>query len=274
MKEFDREIRVAGLRRSGNHAIINWIIHQLHDNCLFVNKIAPYKLPYDRTKDKNTVYDNLLYSYEDVHLSYIFNKKFEKLRNKATYRARRRYNILILRNPFNLFASRTKSDKTGIGSVFFSAQDLWKAYANEYLSNTTHIIKDKVIINYDSWYKDQSYRKNIARQLALDFDDAGRDVVPEFGGGSSFDKLDYQDKASNMKVNERWKQLQGNVTFEDVLLDTTLLSLARKIFDFDPDLARYCDEMSGRASNLKSSYRNLKYRTLLPLIQGVKEFKL
>lgn len=278
------EIHVMGLRRSGNHSIIHWIISQcpgsiyfLKDMPLFkvpalcgthvtvatnkyvqliqkislkkleVNKNAPFwRNALKRAKEKVLTLafyilkkDYLIYSYEDRSLKDIFDAKEQRIRNRLSGGSPLKYEILILRDPFNLIASRLKRIENrkklnikGLGSQesLKGLVGLWKDYAKEYLGYTNYLKNNKVIINYNKWCVDKDYRENIAKRLGVPFSDKAINDVPADGGGSSFDGQSLQGKAQEMQVMERWKHYAGNKIYEDILCDKELVDLSDKIF--------------------------------------------
>ena len=76
------------------------------------------------------------------------------------------------------------------------------------------------ILIYDKWVQNKQYRKEIVRVLGLPkFTDAGFKDVPQNCGGSSFDGLEFNGKADEMKVLERWKEYENDEGFMKVLDD-------------------------------------------------------
>ena len=74
------------------------------------------------------------------------------------------------------------------------------------------------IISYDKWFTDKNYRKKIVKDLDLPkFTDAGKNDIPQNCGGSSFDGLTFDGKASEMKVLERWKEYENEEGFIQIL---------------------------------------------------------
>ncbi len=80
--------------------------------------------------------------------------------------------------------------------------DLWVQYAKEFCGETNHLVH-KVCINYNQWFVSESYRRDIAQQLNMDYSEETINKIPKFGR-SSFDKNKYGGKASKMAVLDRW----------------------------------------------------------------------
>lgn len=193
-------IFVFGLRRSGNHFFICWLLQGLtgsridefehfeeettsthgvrHDSGLFhpgkglyfYNNCWPdFSLIEEIHSDHVNVF-----SFEDIDLSEV-----PKLRNVSR-------NILILRCPLNLAASHYRRS----GRVPDGYEVLLQIYQREYL-NETDYIPDKVCVNYNMLHSDRAYARDIANEL--DMEDPGRlHCIPRFGTGSSFAKFDYR----------------------------------------------------------------------------------
>src|SRR5262245_51090427 len=128
------EMRVYGLMRSGNHAIIQWI-QQQYSGCItcFLNNVKhgdhdPYlnhddliltgvNESIDLDPLRKLPKHLLVYSYEDVKnlqannidfVSSVFHKDFEENREHYLGTSNHQFDILIIRDPFNCLASRIK----------------------------------------------------------------------------------------------------------------------------------------------------------------------
>lgn len=265
----DKEIRVVGLRRSGNHAILNWIRKQHKEETLFINNVKlnanPYQEVYEdqvkkikdpmskgwKTDDidfwrkeaqgKFTLKSCLVYSYEDYPIQAICNNRLSSKHDLYVGKSRVCYDVILLRDPFNLFASRIKANQRSnyteeyldfikVKSSKYSLSDLWIDFAREYLGETQHLKNIKVPINYNLWTQDKDYRKKIAQMLDLEFSDDGFNEVMTNGGGSSFDGTDLSGKASKMPVHERWKSFANDPSFRNLIENSKILEYSLKIF--------------------------------------------
>ena len=72
-----------------------------------------------------------------------------------------RYDVLLLRDTFNLIASRLKKGFLSVKTKGMSLTDMWIEYAKEFLEETSYLSNNKVIINYNLWFSDISYRREI-----------------------------------------------------------------------------------------------------------------
>jgi len=249
-----KEIRIVGLKRTGNHAIINWIAHQQTGEVWKINDVPPNENPHRHryeylqyehpfgsipqwkldlcrreAKGEFTKKDCLIYSYEDHALNQIASVSFEKKHDIYLGKTLKRYDLIILRDPFNLLASRFKSGFMEV-KVHETVLELWISYAQEYLGETQYLKNKKICVNYNNWFTDINYRKQIASQLKLKFDDSGIDQVSGIGGGSSFDKLSLQEKASTMDVLNRWKYFSDNELYRKLLKNEEIFKYSELVF--------------------------------------------
>ena len=264
----NKEIRVVGMKRTGNHAIINWIFSQLDETKCFLNYVAPNKNPFITFHKKGTATQfpqedfytkfnikaerlgflspkkALMYSYEDDFLEDICSDYFEKHHNRWVGKSEKRYEILILRDPFNLFASRLKLEAM-LDNVIALRKDterdtvikMWKQYAREILNETNFIKNNKITVNYNTWVTDVNYRKQLSEKLNLKFSDEKAKEVTPIGGGSSFDKN--QTSAKDMKLFERWKHFESEKFFRELFEDKELLELSDAIFGQIPGVKQW-----------------------------------
>src|SRR5690606_16318203 len=91
-----------------------------------------------------------------------------------------------------------------------TAARIWKQHAREFCGRRRYLPAGRIALSYNRWVTDRDYRRQIAGELGLQFTDAGFEEVSATGGGSSFDGVKYNGRASGMKVLERWKVHAGN----------------------------------------------------------------
>lgn len=236
--------RFLGLSRSGNHAIIDWVLRQLPSPWTFLNCVEPEQDPFLSarpqddgrcrvdSRDREGPLAHLLFSQEDCFLRTAWGERASAVHEQAVKRhlgiSRIRWcDILILRNPYNLFASRRRFRHPLVPEQ--TARRIWKQHAKAFLGRRTCVSHPVLGISYDRWAGDPHYRRGIARRLALDFTDAGVDAVPCCGGGSSFDGRLYQGRASQMAVQDRWRHFADDPGFRR-LFDPQLRELAAAVF--------------------------------------------
>lgn len=254
------EMRIVGMSRSGNHAVINWILSQARGRRCFVNCaeprtnpfatarplhdgrpiVASYR-PFDEDAERRGEHsrkDLLVHSYEDCFLGSVASDLFERRHDEWVGASLRRTDVLILRDPYNLFASRIRA---GVGTVTDrAAVRIWKQHARELLGLRCNLRQRRIAVSYNRWAADRDYRRRLAARLGLEFTDAGRQRVPATANGSSFDGMRYDGRADRMRTLERWRHFAGDKRFE-ALFDAEMHALSERIFgviDAVADIAR------------------------------------
>lgn len=197
-----KTIKILGLRRSGNHIITNWLIQHLSlkYNIIYKNNMQyidnkPVTTEDDRYINNNRLDTMCVMTFEDYSIDEYNRMKLPEGPN-----------ILIIRDAYNLFASRIKNSLVGMDRIIVGK---WKTHI-KYSQNPT---KSHICINYNFWCTDEDYKKSIIRQLGLEYIKDFKNIVPKFGGGSSFDGLNYKDNPSLMNVLERYKVYKGQRVF-------------------------------------------------------------
>lgn len=242
MTEYRNETEIVfhSLGRSGSHAIINWIASMFKEPVYFFNNCPlgdPYrarvrywrriskrptekffvKFPHlkhnkiERDRCRNISKHCLMYSYEHEDIKTLKNGEFIQDRNFILGESRNRYNVLILRDIFNWFASCLKIREEW--SLKFLG--LWQIYAEEFLGKTNYLKEKKICISFNKWFIDEDYRIGIAGLFNLEYSDVTLDYA---GSPSSFDKKKYKHgKAQEMKALDRWKTLRDDSKYCEYL---------------------------------------------------------
>lgn len=258
------EWRLVGLSRSGNHAVINWLLGQIEGDYCFLNCAEPKTNPFDTCRPFNAegdrletninhfnIYDEtagnhsskeyLMYSYEDCFLGTLNHSTFIKNRIRWTGKSGKKRDVLIVRDAFNLFASRIRSGLLlghethhGVKGISIHAlKTMYKQHLREFLGSRDNL-KGKVCISYNQWVKDKDYRCLIADRLDLNFNDSGIYRVSECAGGSSFDGRGFLREPHNMKVEDRWKHYIDSEEYWS-LFDDEIADYVYKAFgDMEP----------------------------------------
>jgi hypothetical protein len=253
------EYRVLGLSRSGNHAVINWVLSQLEGSYLFLNCTEPKHNPFftsrplspdgssyltniagfDLEKEQQgsmSRKDFLIYNHEDSFLGSLNSATQQKARTQWLGQSKIQKDILILRDPFNLFASRIKAGLikghyTHHGAKpisILTLRRIYKQHAQEFLGNRKNL-KNKILVNFNLWTNNKDYRENLARQLDIPFRDSGFKEVPAVAGGSSFDGTSFAGKANKMRLQDRWKIFEDDEEYWN-LFDKEIIDLTEQIF--------------------------------------------
>ena len=246
-------VRIVGMSRSGNHAIINWLLAQLPGRWCFLNCAEPKTNPFHsarpteegkcwRSNDPGfdleahqagrlSPKDSLLVSHEDTFLKRAFGPDASERQRAWVGDFERRLDVLILRDPYNLFASRWRFGHQAFGDHIMMR--MWKQHARAFLGHTRALSGPVLGVSYNTWASDEDYRAEIAGQLGLDFTDEGFSEIARCGGGSSFDGTRYDGRPDRMKLFERWQHYRDDRQFR-ALFDADTVDLARSIFGPPP----------------------------------------
>ena len=241
------ELCVAALQRSGHHAIINWISANAPGSVCFLNNCRPNTDPFlmcaGDERIELALKDLLIYNYEDRGLTEVFTQDFLNQKREWFGQSSSAVHILVLRDPFNNFASKYRWAVNGtkwtppMEWVTGELPGLWKSYAKEFLGQTRMLPAPKVFINYNRWFADNEYRCEIATRLGLVTADKGLAEVARWGPntwGDSFDNLDFDGRANEMRVFERWRSFADDVVFTGLFRDRELVRLSEDIFGVIP----------------------------------------
>lgn len=180
---------VYGLSRSGNHAIIEWLLKNLSNDISNVNRESKIGIGYGDSYHINDIsshdkhlniskiiseckikYNNLIVSYENLNYDYELDitKDFQK--------------IIIIRDLPNVLASRYKFLTKNSGNQWMTINDeildCWKKMA--YADRDGHLL-----IKFDHWVSSKQYRDTICQRLEIENRDI-TNTVPSYGNGSSF----------------------------------------------------------------------------------------
>ncbi|MFA6572376.1 MAG: hypothetical protein WCT77_14205, partial [Bacteroidota bacterium] len=159
-------IHFIGLKRSGNHAVINWLLRNISftsgaESQFYNDVFNPWqtldpKLVYQPNPDTNSI---TLLSYEDIPLGQIAELP-TIIAERELIPDAEIHKVLLIRDPFNLFASRMKHidnlNRNGITRgitlmPWTTVKELWKQYAREFLNNES-LLQSKIGINYNLWF--------------------------------------------------------------------------------------------------------------------------
>ncbi len=209
---------------------------------------------------KYSTFKNVILNFENYNL-HTDCEKINHCIDKVSDNVGEKIAIVIIRNPFNLLASRimyekpiTREEKISGKINLVKFLKLWKIYANFVLRKQQIYGFDKTImIKYDDWFSSSKTKKNIAQKLHLDKTLLSFEKMSLFGGGSSFDKFRYQGKASKLKTHTRWHQLISSKNPEFNGKKKQFIDLFKK----HPEIEKISTKIFGKTFNLKS-IRNFK----------------
>lgn len=236
------------MRRTGNHGIIIWLEQSVAGPTLHINNIVVgvngyrsrhyYPEPSDSPeytalmsqgfRRNFTQRAGLICSYEDFSTrSFLKACRREPI---ALHYGRSRVvrDILLLRDPFNLFASRIKSGKIETKDKALDQKAMFIEHAETFLREESG--DNLVCINFNRWFSEPDYRLQIQAKLGLSPIDVSTETVATQGGGSSFDGRSLNGMASKMDVLSRWRSMKDNRMFQALFSDGELARYSRLIF--------------------------------------------
>jgi len=229
----------------------------------------------EKEKARKMKKEVLIYNYEDLNLKKLDKKEYPIDREKVTGKSKRRIDVLIIRDIYNWSSSKLtlhhknsrgyhREDMTherfeknrhklpffefyngweedakqirGLDYINFGKFiKAWKSHAEEALSITNRL-SNLLVINFNRWVLDKTYRKSIIDKIGFIFTDKGHNIMGAVGGGSSFDKYKYAADASQMKLFDRWKFFKDN-------------RLMQNIYAHYPDIVKLSDKLFGKKAN-------------------------
>ncbi len=229
-----------GMRRGGQHAIIHWLACHFDEPVWFVNDIKEFAKPVVPVDDTNVYAPDAFFapvaeesfwrekkkvffqSYEDKWIGKLDFKANEAVVGKSA----KRTCILIMRDPFNIFASRIKK-----GDFVFKLTQthvkMWIQHAREAIGDTS-FLPNLLVISYNDWVSSEQYRRRLESLLGLPETDKGIDEI--FGVGSSFDGKKYDGRATQMDVLRRWRGFGAHKAYRQLIRRDDLWQLSRTIF--------------------------------------------
>jgi len=227
-------IQFFGLQRGGNHGVVAWIAQQYSSPIVFLNNVKvsgdpfrvkaipfPNAIPQRRLSPAEADHlrarrkEVLLLGFENARLRQIARAEKERalfdVALLGTSRVTKR--VLLLRDFYNWVASNVRVYETRRGGFSEKAATnhvtLWLSYAREFAGRTALLGTANVIkISYNRWLDNDEYRAGILRSVGIPVVNNSRSIVPQHGGGSSFDGTTYSGNAEKMDVLNRWEYLK------------------------------------------------------------------
>ncbi|WP_299698628.1 hypothetical protein [uncultured Tateyamaria sp.] len=221
-----RVLRVYGMRRSGNHALIDWIMRNTSGGGLFLNNCKPGRDPLETTRAVTAYRDGAqldmpgrdariaaagdaptaLVSYED---------RMPPLERKPLYAAPETC-VIIYRSFLHWAASLLRKIQ---GNPGYGPLDRMRVMMNAVNTYGTMLERvqdgDVVPLLYDRWNAEDSYRAEMAARLDLPGRDMSKGQVQSYGGGSSF-----QGKSATpetLTTDQRAAQMADDLEYQLIL---------------------------------------------------------
>lgn len=250
------EIRLIAMRRSGSHAFLNWLASLYKDKICFINDLPDkrfiYKaqpsedlpsLPLKKRVPLSSLKNLLVYNFEDINLEQSLpnQDKLDQLKGISG----KLHTFLLLRDPYNLFASRLQLRRRDPLNEFTLKvapptiegiqwqQKMWIQYAKEFLTKTCYLGKNVVPVSYNRWLLDCDYRKSLAEEVGCAYHEEGFKQVSEYGFGSSFGDFPNRIVTDSLPLLTRWKTFLQDEEFLQMIENVELKDLSYQIFGSD-----------------------------------------
>lgn len=223
-----------GLRRSGNHVFINWLLSQIDGHVRFFNNVYPNDPelnPPDKEFGKSKLNKYIVLSFEDRNLDLVGPQKWIRYYSKSeTINV---VDFLVHRSAMNVFASRVKSNMTK--PLFFSGMSIPELYW-QYIcySESRKFWKKKfgtelIVVEFEKFISSESEKSLICDQTNLNYVPVKLNCVDvRYGGGSSFRPGDKQ-APSLEQLNSRWKSAVKDPQFLSWVSELNAISNSNKI---------------------------------------------
>ena len=238
------EIALCGLKRSGNHALLNWIASQFDDSVFFTNDASYHRKKAVLVKKLRcdslpclTNKRNYLGDVQDRVNLYIHSHE-DNFPNELNFNSAsdpsRKITIFVLRDIFNWAASSLvyRVEKRGLDKnyeLLLKRIDVWEAIAKLFIEDER---EGMILINYNRWFADEKYRDNLAKRIGVDNrTDSSLKEISGYGFASSFDGTKFQGKAQEMKVLERWKSMVDDKLYRQFMAShKEAIKISQEIF--------------------------------------------
>jgi hypothetical protein len=207
-----RFLNVISTKRSGHHALVNWIEDGSSERTRFINNavidealLRSFAGLVSGARGPLTVIMN----FEGVTVSGVSRTIAGQKAAGAAVE-----NILFVRDPLNVCASlmhrkaMVHAELVMVLRQLFSLRDWLAAYRRG--------TADADLVFYNRWLVDDDYRALLAERLSI-APAAVRNEITKFGGGSSFKDLARGGSEAAPRLTSRWKKYAGDRLFRCLL---------------------------------------------------------
>lgn len=258
------EMIVAGSKRSGHHALIEWIARLMpHKNIQLWNDCSsedhssfpdeccelPTKNAFPKMLHAHNKLDSV-FEFNTTGRSRVRFLSFEGIRLSSLAhlpecQSAKRI-VIVIRDVANTAASLKRGipclEKKGfLHPDFHRLRTGIKEYLIEALGHTKQLsaLGSKVVfVSYNRWHADPAYRRQVAASLGLGTRDAPRGSMSTFAHKSAFQHP--SSKAENLNTLDRWSHFAGNRHFWNFVCDSTTHKMEKQFHgDAMPDYAKF-----------------------------------
>jgi len=258
-------LRVFGMRRSGNHAVINWLSRNAPGGqCVFLNNCAVGKNPFESFRaievngrrsgkpgdDPKPIARRagdgaaLILSYEDIMPIGQRNRPISTGIDDSTIS----HEVIICRSFLNWAASMVKKLQGNKGYAMHDRVVVLLRSVGLYSGMLDLVTGGEraglSVIRYDDWMDDPAYRADRLARLGFEQRDDSLGKVQRYGNGSSFQPGEAT--AEELNTRNRWREMQSDAEYRIVLWiaaqDQALCDKLHRVF---PDDAAQLAKMTG-----------------------------
>jgi hypothetical protein len=120
--------------------------------------------------------------------------------------------------------------------------DTWETLVKEYYGVTKYVPSSFKIL-YDDFFKNPDYRKKLCDKIGGEYNEDYLNIITNAGGGSSFDKFNYQKNAQNMNPYNRYLEIL-DTEYKDLYLEFlkekyNTIKLYLKYFDVNDEQKKF-----------------------------------
>jgi len=223
----DGRMRVLGIRRTGQHAIINWILRNCErENTVFLNSCTMRRSAI-RTcgqSELNGQFAGGGYRLKERVAAYLAAEKrpFVLVSYEAGYEdgeltpnfpdAAFDHEILVTRSFVNWLPSFIRLMRLMNPKSAPEALDISNGIVFEMMRFKAHLLAAQTtthrVICFDKWASSAAYRHEKLHELGLTEVDAGLGEVQKYGGGSSFSA--FETPAEELPLTSRWQSMSND----------------------------------------------------------------
>lgn len=248
-------LQVFGMRRSGNHAVINWLLRNPpkgSSGTIFMNNCTPWKDPFASRKslevngkrrgEKTETISKagpsplVIVSYEDCAPP---DPEVEKSIMRGFVSDDSMHTIIVFRSFLNWSASLLKKLRGNADYDSVTRGRIMLRSFEQYGRILARLQQPGVVgICYDAWVNAPSYRSDMLKQLGLPVLDNALGDIQRYGGGSSFQQeaLLGQDLGGHLRWVEMVEDSEYLVALWIAAQDAAFLKAVARLFPDDVDL--------------------------------------
>ena len=242
-------LRVYGMRRSGNHALINWIVRNAPDGAgLFLNNCKPNRDPlttargvsvYDQGAEQaHKTVDAKLHAAGPLPFTVVSYEDVMPPQTRKPLFAAPEICIVAHRSFLQWAASLLRKIQGNPGYGPLERTRVMMQSMRTYGDMLNRIQDDDVVpVCFDDWTSDETYRRTVLGRLGLPGTDLNLGPVQRYGGGSSFqgDLTDGTELATKERAAQMAKDLEYQLLLWTAARDFEFMQRLAEVFPLDAE---------------------------------------